>query len=106
MLIINSDTVEKVVIVGTDIGPEANLILANTSPVYSTTNYNGYTLFRICGTQQFPVTQGTFEFVDSNYINNPFPSGTIQYVDWGDGTDEIFSGANLPHIITLQENSP
>ncbi|MDA7762523.1 hypothetical protein N8927_04980, partial [Crocinitomicaceae bacterium] len=89
LLIIDSDTVEKFVIVGSDIGPQATLLMTNTNPSYSTATYNGYTLFRRCGTNN-PLTNSLFSFEDPNFSG--YPSGTIQYIDWGNGNTENFTG--------------
>ncbi len=95
---INNDSLVKTVVVGTSVGPQASLNLtSNSSQGFSTTTYNGLTLFRRCGNG---VSLGNFQFSVSNF--SQYPSGTSQTIDWGDGQIESFTTSSVSHLYGSQ----
>lgn len=88
---INNVSITKTVNVGGSVGPQATLVLPpNPATGFSTTTYNGFTLFRRCGNG---VSNGSFNFTDPNY--SQYPIGTTQFVDWGDGSTSSFTSATI-----------
>jgi len=85
-LTINGLTKSKVISVSNFNGPQATLQLTTTIANYSTTVYNGVTIFRRC---QPSASSGVFQFSDVNQAN--YPAGTIQEIFYGNGINVTYT---------------
>jgi len=88
------------VVVTNNAAPMAVLTMTNNGP-YSSTVYNGATIFRKCGGNSI----GNFNFTDPNMASNP--AGTTYLLSWGDNTTSTIPAGvapQWPHTYTGQGN--
>jgi gliding motility-associated-like protein len=88
------------VVVTNNAAPLAALTIQNIGQ-FSSTVYNGVTIFRKCGGNSI----GNFNFTDPNMASNP--AGTTYLISWGDNTTSTISAGaapQWPHTYTGQGN--